>query len=86
MPDQLVVAVVFAVEDKPFLQQLQLVDEKHQEDTDEQCNKRRVERNTKALRYAGNITLYSLVCLGKGFTDATDRADETYGRYRPRNS
>ena len=29
MPDQLVVAILFAVEYKPLLKQLQLVDEKH---------------------------------------------------------
>ena len=34
VPNQLVVAVVFAVENQAFLQQLQLMHEKHQENTD----------------------------------------------------
>ena len=57
MLDQLFIRVVLTIEDEPFLQQLQLVHEEHQKDTNQQSDKRGVECNTKTLCDASNISM-----------------------------
>ena len=39
------------------------MDEKHEHDADEQCDKSRIKRHPEALSDAGDVPLYCLVCL-----------------------
>ena len=63
MTNHFVVAVALGIKHESFLHELQLVHEEHQENTDQQRNKRGVESDTEALRNAGNIALNGLVGL-----------------------
>ena len=84
MSNHFFVAIGFGVVHESFLHQLQLMNQEHQENTDQQRNERGVKRNAQALSNAGNIAFYGLVGLRQRLADTTHCADKADGRNCPR--
>ena len=61
---------------QPLLAQLQLVQEEHHDDADQQRDEGRVERHAQALRHARDLALDRLVRLAERVADAPHGADE----------
>ena len=85
MADQLIVYVVFAVKYESLLQQLQLMHQEHEKNTDEQRDKRGVKCNTQALGNPGNIALHRFVCLRQRLADSAHGSNKADLRNRPGN-
>src|SRR5687768_1508788 len=81
--DQTLVEVRLAVEHEPLLRELQLMQQEHEHDADQERDQRGVECHTQPLGDARDVAGDGLVSLTECVADAADCADEADGRDRP---
>ena len=85
MTNHFFVTIILAIKYEALLNQLQLMHEEHEKNTDKQRDKRRVKRNTQTLCNACNIALHGLVCLRQRLTNTAYGADKPNLWNRPGN-
>jgi hypothetical protein len=73
-----IVTVALGIENKLFLHGLQLMNQKHQDDADQERDKRGVKCHPKTVSHPGDIALDSLMGLAKGIANAAYGSDKPY--------
>ncbi len=73
--DEVVIDVSLRIEHESFLQRLQLVDEEHHHDGDQQRDESGIKRGAEILRHAGDIAVDGTVSLPQRLTDPADGTD-----------
>ena len=81
--DEMLVEIGLGIQDETLLPELQLMENEHQNDADEERYECGVEGHTQALSHTGDVSFHGLMCLPKGLTNTPYRTYEPNRGDRP---